>query len=80
MTISVNAQNESRKLLATGLNNISVACIVVGLIGPSVQRLYGLAPVTFIVDATSLLEVVVAWLIAGAAAHMAAQLVVRGVT
>ena len=65
-------QNERTKLLATALNNVSVATVVTGIIAPIVGFLYG-SPSAAASKWWWLIGA--AWLIVGGGLHVAAQAV-----
>lgn len=64
--------NERIKLAATALNNLGVATLATGIVAPAIGFLYGTAnPETH----GWWLLIGVAWLLAGAALHFMAQIV-----
>ncbi len=67
-------QNEQTKLLATGLNNLGIATIVAGAIGPLIAKTYGASGVNGFVLA-GLLAVV--YLLAGVSLMLIARIVLK---
>ncbi|MFY9289537.1 MAG: hypothetical protein WAP03_02365 [Methylorubrum rhodinum] len=67
--------NEQTKLLATGLNNVSVACIVIGVVTPISAMSFGVAsapPLSFRAGAFAVI-----WLMAGGCLHWCARHALR---
>ena len=67
--------NEQTKLLATGLNNVAVACIVIGVVTPISAMSFGVAsapPLSFRAGAFAVI-----WLMAGGCLHWCARHALR---
>jgi hypothetical protein len=67
--------NEQTKLLATALNNVAVAYVVIGFVTPTTALSFGVASAPPL-QATTLLFVLL-WLCAGAIIHWTARRVLR---
>ena len=67
--------NEQIKLLATGFNNVAVACIVIGVVTPISAMSFGVAsapPLSFRAGTFALV-----WLLAGGCIHWSARHALR---
>jgi hypothetical protein len=69
------AQNEQTKLLATGLNNIAVAFVVIGVVTPITAASFGVASAPHL--SWSTLGFAVIWFCAGAGLHWLARRALR---
>ena len=67
--------NEQTKLLATALNNVAVAYIVIGFVTPMTALSFGIATAPVLRPATVLF--VLLWLCAGISIHWTARRVLR---
>ena len=67
--------NEQTKLTATALNNLAVATVIAGFVGPTVALRF--PPAGLQVDAFAV-AVSVAWLLVGWILHLVARLVLLG--
>ena len=72
------ANVEHTKLLATAINNLAVAFIVIGFVTPITAASFNLGGVGPLRADTAVLTVV--WLFAGVGIHLIARRILRGIT